>query len=262
MTTASAERDDWYDRLDDPSSERRVRVILRWLPILLGLIVFELTADPILGVVLGCIRFGERDIVTAWWILRRDDRRVRAWSCASFHVAWAFLQIGCAAVSVIVFITVALVLFGQLPAVIMAQGKGAILSVCAAALGFLGVAYLAIGLALAGGVRAWVASTNHIARAARQWPPVVEGKVITGRNRVGSLIAFAAVATFTIGGGVAELCINWNRPRGGPIELSTGQTIGLLVVLFVLLALTIKLALRLSARRPIDCWPEADGTRS
>ena len=80
------------DPFDEPPP--RSRSFWRWLPLIIGLVVFEATGNPMLGVALACLRFGERDVMTAVWLRRRDPNRARGRACGWFHLAWGFAKVG------------------------------------------------------------------------------------------------------------------------------------------------------------------------
>jgi len=60
----------------------------------LAFLVFELTADPSLAVVLGCMKLGSSDLRVARWLRRADPDPVRGCACSWFYVSLAILRIG------------------------------------------------------------------------------------------------------------------------------------------------------------------------
>lgn len=68
----------------DYSSGRGLRLLWRYLPLIVGLIAFELTSNSMLGIVVGCLKFGWEDFFTAVWILRADRNRTRGASLRGF----------------------------------------------------------------------------------------------------------------------------------------------------------------------------------
>src|SRR5690349_9796317 len=73
---------------DDPSPRRRPSLVLPAL-LMLGIVVYELTAQPGLGAAIACTKFGWDDFLTARWLRRRDPNRRRG--RASF---WLFVAAG------------------------------------------------------------------------------------------------------------------------------------------------------------------------
>src|SRR5215831_15315542 len=72
------------------SQRRWGNVIVVSLLVGLGWLLFELTAQPALGAVAVCAKFGWNDFRTAWWLRRRDLNRRRAAACFWLFVASAF----------------------------------------------------------------------------------------------------------------------------------------------------------------------------
>ena len=66
----------------------------------LAFLVFELTADPSLAVVLGCLKFGTADMRVARWLRRADPDSVRGCACSWFYVVLAIMRIGFMAVAI------------------------------------------------------------------------------------------------------------------------------------------------------------------
>jgi hypothetical protein len=62
-----------------------------------GIIVYELTADPVLGVILVCSKFGWQDFLIAYRLWRVDPNRGRMRTMSSMHLASGFTRIGVAA---------------------------------------------------------------------------------------------------------------------------------------------------------------------
>ena len=65
----------------------------------MGFVVFELTADPILGLVVACLKFGASDAVTAAWVVRHDPIKTRGRACLWFLIARALAKIALAALA-------------------------------------------------------------------------------------------------------------------------------------------------------------------
>jgi len=87
----------WYE-------EQRQKLLVRFLLLAVGVIIFLVTNEPMAGAVLPSMNAGWRSVRTALWILRSDQRRGRARVCAAFCLATAFWQAAASAlVSVILF---------------------------------------------------------------------------------------------------------------------------------------------------------------
>src|SRR4051794_36905981 len=59
------------------------------LPLLLvvGWVLYELTAQPALGVAAICLKFGWEDFPPAFWLRRNDPQRTRADACFWLYIA-------------------------------------------------------------------------------------------------------------------------------------------------------------------------------
>jgi hypothetical protein len=87
---------------DDKESTEGVRrpwsnVVIVSLLVALGWFIFELTAQPALGAVAVCVKFGWNDFRTAWWLRERDPNRRRGAACFSLFVASAFSKMAVSA---------------------------------------------------------------------------------------------------------------------------------------------------------------------
>lgn len=248
------------DPFADDGEARRPSV-WRWLPLLAALIAFELTFNPMLAVALACFRFGDADFATAWWLLKHDPDRPRAWGCAGFHVAWGFVRImtaGLVALALVcVLVVIVLSVLGVPMSTLLDQARAATLTSLAAAAGCVLAAAPAMLVALVHRKKLWVQSGTHRQRAAGHWPPVPEVAPRRETNRV--------MATVAVGGAVASpalvVAVGLLLRRLGLdrdafmtlcLSLATVQMAGLLPLMFYLNG-------RLPAREPAECWPEGAG---
>src|SRR4051812_13976413 len=78
------------------AEEKQERAPARWerlfsLPVLLllGWLVFELTAQPALGIVVLCLKFGLRDVQVACWLRHTDPWRARGRATYQVYLASA-----------------------------------------------------------------------------------------------------------------------------------------------------------------------------
>src|SRR5262245_51211450 len=58
----------------------------------LGLVVFEITADPTVAAVIFCVKFGVRDVLTGVVLWRVDPLRRRGIICAMLYAAYGGLK--------------------------------------------------------------------------------------------------------------------------------------------------------------------------
>ncbi|MDB5350734.1 MAG: hypothetical protein JWN86_1981 [Planctomycetota bacterium] len=244
---------------EDPFAEppERARPFWRWLPLIAGLMVFEMTQNPMLGVALACFRFGEKDFRTAWWLGRRDPNRARGRACAWFHLSWGFARIGMMSflatglTAMLILLLDAVLKFRAMGLLIQIQG--ALITALGAIIGFLLASYVAITSALIGRVKVWVSPTSHRAREARRWPPVPEVAPAPESNRVMAVVAFSGISSLLclflvpafIPGKWANLQLFLNIAAGG-------MMFGLIGNLWLLIRLSPKLA----SRGPAECWSD------
>jgi hypothetical protein len=238
------------------------------LPILLalGILVYELTAQPGLGAAIACTKFGWDDFLTAIWLRRRDDDRRRG--RASF---WLFVAAGLwksAVTGVIVMFVVAFLEGamqpppqpGQLPAPPSDAVVGALLVTL---FGFT-LSTLATGraflTALRAKVRLWIDRGVHRDRRADHWPPAsAPGR----KNRAGAVLFTALFLGMLVLLSVFHFVLRtalrgW---LGGPPAQNMADTLAnlfccgvfLLVPVLILVFRDILGQLAL-ARSPAECW--------
>ncbi len=151
----------------DPPFHPVLRGLAWTVFVLLAWIVFELTANAALSVVVFSAKFGWDDLLTAVWLRRVDPRRQRAKACGWFFVASAFLK--ASIVAVVLMFAMAFCIPAQ-----MGQPIEFVTAVIEAFVGF-GLSavttWFAFFVAWRHGVKVWVDSAIHQARRDRRWPP-------------------------------------------------------------------------------------------
>src|SRR5207245_7626741 len=87
------------------TDERKVfqwRSPLTWsILIALGWLIYEVTAQPVLGAVVACLKFGWEDYLTGRWLRRVDPDRRRGQVCYHTYLAYGFLKIAVAAIFIV-----------------------------------------------------------------------------------------------------------------------------------------------------------------
>jgi hypothetical protein len=180
---------DLDDRARDatPEPPRRPSLVL---PALLGLgiLVYELTAQPGLGAAIACTKFGWDDFLTARWLRRRDPDRNRGRASFWLFVAaglWKTAVTGVVVMFAVAFLEATIRRNGPAPAPIAEALFGAFV---AALVGF-GLSTVATALAFVGAlrhrVRLWIDAAVHRDRRADRWPPV---STAGRRNRAGAVL--------------------------------------------------------------------------
>ncbi len=236
----------------------RDSALLRWLPLVAGALAFELTASAMLGVAVACVRFGEKDFSTAWWLRRVDPVVSRGRAVAWFLVA---MGLGKVAVSGALGVTIAAMtigLLGRFPggpvAVMMGQANGAVFTVLGAGLGFLVVTWTAAAFAWSSGSRVWIGRGLHEARRRGEWPPADDHEEARRGNPLEVLITCAWLASLGTLMLSFALTLPANRRQDQGIIYAACAMLfaGILSGKWVL----VPLQRRLVAKHPGECWPE------
>jgi hypothetical protein len=246
---------------------RRPSLVLPAL-LALGILVYELTAQPGLGAAIACTKFGWDDFLTARWLRRRDPDRRRG--KASF---WLFVAAGLwktAVTGVVVLFAVAFIdamirrrggAAGPPPAEALAGAfatalVGFMLSTLATARAFF--------TALRHRVRLWIDARVHQDRRADHWPPAsTDGR----RNRAGAVLFTALFLGMLVLLSIFHVVVRaalrgWAGGIAQKRELADTLAnlfccgIFLLVPVLILVFRDILAQLAL-ARTPAECW-EAD----
>jgi hypothetical protein len=173
------------DAMDLETSEVRSddrdhqHIALTWpLVLTAGWLIYEVTAQPNLGAVFVCAKFGWNDFRTAFWLRRHDSDSGRGWACFWFYLSSALWKI--AITAVLVILLVAFLSAGPqqpqprpalVPPHFPAWLPGVALTAC---IGFgLSTFTTAIALALAVRyqVKFWLTGQTHRFRRRNSWPP-------------------------------------------------------------------------------------------
>lgn len=139
----------------------------------LGYLVYEVTHRPTWGLAVVCAKFGWNDLLTSWWLIGRDPRRVRGVICGLFYLAAAASKVAMAA-----FLGAAAILwFAALagerpPRELMGLSLTAVLGLSLLAIFALGAAISA----RVAGLRVWLDGALRQSREADEWPPRHHGQ--------------------------------------------------------------------------------------
>jgi hypothetical protein len=266
--------------IHDEAAPADWRVPLIWSAFLLiGFIVFEITARPQWGLAFVCLKFGWSYFRSAFWLLRVDPNRHRSWACF-----WLYLGAGLFKASVIALL--AMFALGLVEAFCLPanpQGQQAFfqkdpffevfLLLLTALVGF-GLSALstlaAIGLGRRHGIRFWLDARIENARRSKAWPPFRSSLVhssIVGKNWASSLI-FAACATilylFIVSILIVVFLAHPNHPAIGEVVMIASLVSlfitmygGLLILYFVFRVERFSFP-RLVASTPWECWSIAN----
>jgi hypothetical protein len=237
--------------------------------LLVGWLLYELTAQPALGVAAVCLKFGWDDFRTSWWLWLRDPNHGRGRACFWLYTASGLWKSAITA-SVMLFAFAFVkgmqeanrgpVLGGPPRGGIPPQVLGALLT----AFGSYFLSTLATGialvLALCSRIKLWLDPGVHWARRDNLWPPPDYPQVRT--NKAGRVVLTALILTIFTAGFIAliAVAIGMGAQRANP-----GSLLLLLATLLLLmfggpiaiLAGRDVLGRRVFATTPSECWGTA-----
>jgi hypothetical protein len=254
--------------LEQEAAERGRRRLFIWSALLaLGWVIYELTAQPNLGVVIVCAKFGWNDARTAWWLRRRDPNGARGWACFWFYLASGLWKMAITAV-------IATFAVGFLAGILeqgLANGRQGrpnpqpmppwLLGACLTALfGFLLsslATLLALWMAWRHRVRFWLSSSVHGYRRRDAWPPYQIDWIPAnqgGRLLLTAVIVIATpiIVTLSILLGAALVHVF------GPAGIAVCTLALMVVVPMLLLSLREALKRRFIATVPWQCWSKEE----
>jgi hypothetical protein len=236
----------------------------RWQPrlswpflLLLGWLLYEITAQPGLAAAITCAKFGWSDFRAAWWLRRVDPDRGRGQACFWYYLAFGMWKIAILATGMMVtLLFLGSIINGRrrgiggpvispvLGGVLVAAGVGFGLSFLAT--------YVALWTALRHRVKVWLGAAPYRALIERFWPP---------QHGHTNAAPFVTVTTLilTLWGVLLSLLVM--AALGGRFHLLVPVLLLIAVVLafpgFVLVFRI--LDRRVFAQAPHDCWNVAEG---
>lgn len=212
-----------------------------FLVIGLGILVFELTANPALTILVGCLKFGWDEFRAARQTRLHDPNPVRGRALSRFQIAHAFWKISLLATALMFVVAT----IGS--ALQVRQGPQRpngppiefITSILIAFVGFLlsGLAsFVAVVSALRGQVKIWVGRRENRVK------PILLSVILIGITPILLLLflpIFGLVLKLNVPGGVMSFVL----------VLMFGYPVAVLILLDWL-------ERRIAARTPAECWPE------
>jgi hypothetical protein len=254
--------------LDEPLSERprsrRWGRHLFWSGlILIGLLVYEVTAQPGLGVAVACTKFGWNDFLTARWLWRIDPNRRRGRACGFLYVASGFWKIALTGFAVIWIVAILDQPARRQQAAAAGPPPEFIGAGIATVVGF-GTSTLFTCVALRSAwrsrVKLWLSPGVHGARREDLWPSLHE-PAYAGTNHAHGVILTALVLAYFFGAVVLGAVILSVCAAGGLMNGTLAAIVGL-GLMFVgpvlLLLFNDALQRRVIAASPADCWSTAE----
>jgi hypothetical protein len=235
-------RTGWHEEFA-PTNTRANR--LAWLLVLgVGFLVFELTADPALGMLLGCFKFGWDELRLSRRMRRLDPNRVRGRVCARFYQAYALWKVSLVALgAMFVVIMIHATLVENLQPAGQPKPDAPPREFITACLIWIG------GFAIAGGA-SMIAVVSALRNKVRVW-------VGRDRNRLKPVLLSVVLFWGTpllLGLGVPLIFLlrPWNE---------MAAVLGFMILMMVLYPVVVLVTLerldaRIGARSPSECWPE------
>ncbi len=198
---------DSWDQEDEgvaprPSSRRHK---LAWFGVIaLAIVAFEVTADPALTTVLGCLKFGWEEVRLARWLKRTDPDRGRGRICSRFYLAFGLWRVSLVATVValaVAYVAVNLEEFGK-PPLAAETAPGFAEAFQLAIVGFL-LSSVVSGLAAISAARhklkVWVGPEARWAMEQKTWPPRTDDNRRVTSNWANPVV-LSAIITYTIVG--------------------------------------------------------------
>jgi hypothetical protein len=264
--------------IHDEAAPADWRVPIIWSAFLLiGFIVFEITARPQWGLAFVCLKFGWNYFRSAFWLLRVDPNRQRSWACF-----WLYLGAGLFKASVIALLAMfALTLVEVLCLPANPLGQQALfqkalfemfLLLLTAFLGF-GLSavstLVAIGLAKRHGIRFWLDGRIESARRSKAWPPYHSSLAhsrLVSKNWASTLIftAFVTIAyLFLVSTLIMVFLAHRNHPPVWEVVVIACFVSFVMVMYGGLLILCVFRVQRISfprlvASSPWECWSSSN----
>ncbi len=228
--------------------------LFRVLILVLGAVVFELSANAALATVVSCLEFGRIDFGTAWWLRRRDPDPIRSSICQRCYLAWGLCRVSLVALNVILVIVIGAVVinecgFGPVDPPDHLMGAFGLIAFTLTLAS--GLSILVVFGSLRHGIKIWLGPEPRWARQQGVWPPsaVDQPRGISNQAKI----------IFYMG------CFSWMFPtsvfamfRCLLVPSMTGWLSFLGIVILILIAALMvvsQLERRVLARTPAECWP-------
>jgi hypothetical protein len=230
------------------------------LLLVIGWVLYELTAQPALGVAAVCVKFGWEDFRTAWWLRRRDPDWKRGRACFWLYIASGWWKLAISA-SLMIFAYIFLKLVGALGPGAGRHVAGALLTAFAGIVLAAVMSCWAITLALFWHIKLWLNSGLHTARRHDRWP----SHRYAGRyNGAGLLLGTSLFATFvpvlllSLVVGVSRMMGPLDQPGPAPLLVLFGfPALCALLILALVHLIRRTLRPRVFAATAKECWGAA-----
>lgn len=222
-----------------------------------AVLVYELTAEPVPGVVVFCLKFGYEHICAAFWLLWRDPYKGRGLACFCLYLAYAAIRIGLISFAILLLLAVFAAVkrnvpVAAMPAMVLAFSSMLIVI----ALGTSGILIARIT-----GCRVWLEQDKTVLRT-RRWPPSWHGNNAVSELTIALAILWIVLIDILL---LSAPTFPWARKNSPPIAL---LVICICVLPWIGLALAERTRACVAARSPREAWGplsrgsnEAEGRR-
>jgi heme/copper-type cytochrome/quinol oxidase subunit 3 len=190
------------------SSDTPLYGSLLWLVTLAGAwLLFVFTAQPTIGILAACSKFGWQDVWTSIWLRSHDPDEKRGRTCSWFYLALGLWKVAVTAgAAMLSLIPVLAILEATQPQAQQPSDLVEIFGIVALeALGGLilsaVITYLAFFIALRRRCRVWIDQSVARARRKRMWPPTEWTK-----NRAGALL-ITSLITLLVASVIILICV-------------------------------------------------------
>ncbi|MCA9258082.1 MAG: hypothetical protein KDA61_02725 [Planctomycetales bacterium] len=225
-------------------------LVLAWL-------LFEVTANATLSVLVTCLKFGWEDFRTANWLRRTDPQPVRGAACSWFYFAsgvWKTAIVPILAVMLMSFFWASFFPMARPNPQVAEQLLSAVTVGFMAAIVLVLVVSVAVVRSISTQTRVWVHHDLHHSRRRNVWPPEFPHGPLAHQNRGRSILATAILfCTITFPVLMFRVVVRLNAPQ---------EMVAVLGLVFgTPIAATFAYAVlrdRLFAQRPQECWAECD----
>jgi len=248
---------------------------LAWPAMLtLGWVIYELTMQPALGLLVVCLKFGWEDFRIGWWLRQRDPDRGRGNACF-----WLYVASGLRWITIVSFLTMTFTCIAYgiqealQPKAAGAPAQEPPLSVMVTLLtvlvgfGLLSIAtFLALGTAFLNHVRLWHGPQPRRAYRMGYWPPYEIQDTRSGGAGVLIVTALIPWAALLMGSLIVCCGMLMEPPHGPMLQgvllfamfiLSTVGLVGGAVGVFLV---GDHIAAYMIADTPADCWGAPNST--
>jgi hypothetical protein len=255
----------------EPRPGRRWQNPLTWSALAaLGVLVYELTAQPGLGAAVLCLKFGLNDARTAWWLSRIDGNRRRGGVCFWLYLASALWKVAITGTALTFAFPLIESMFNprapgapppngpRLPPALVAAMVTTFFGFFFSVL----ITIVALWGAWRHGIRIWLNSEIHGARRSNVWPSLYPW--YGSSNKAGRLVLTALVSAYAVSAiaGIGLLANLKLDPRLSGVVITVFVVLLMIAGPVTILAVREFVIRRMLAVSPVQCWNRENWKRT